>query len=69
MGDREAMKATLRFLFELLAEEKDIKFSKEKVEEAIESMHDDDIFLHELIDFLENHLETFGENYGLDWEE
>jgi hypothetical protein len=68
MDTREAMKVTLKLLFELLEEEKDIKFTENEVKEAIETMHDDNTFFEDLLDFFEEHIETFGENYGLEFE-
>lgn len=64
MGTKTAMKITLGLLFEHL-EDKGIKFTSKQREGAIELMHDDYTFCEELIGFLEDHLETFGGNYGL----
>jgi len=64
MDSREAMKITLNFLFELLCE-KGIYFESEQIKSMIEIMHDDNIFMDELLDFFESHIELFGENYGL----
>jgi len=65
MDSREAMKTTLEFLFYLLYDEKGIHFKSGKIKNAIEIMHDDNIFMDELLNFFESHIELFGENYGL----
>jgi len=64
MNTREAMKTTLMFLFELL-EDKGIKFDKEKTKNAVEIMHDDNLFMDELMEFFDEHIEIFAENYDL----
>jgi hypothetical protein len=65
MNSREAVKHTLKFLFEILEDERDITFTEEQIEKAAEAMHDNDTFFEELLDFLEEHIEMYGENYGL----
>lgn len=67
MNTREAMKITLKHLFELLEEEKDISFSKEEIDNTIEAMHDDPIFFEDLLDWFDEHINAFGENYGLEF--
>jgi hypothetical protein len=63
---RKAFKETLSLLFDNLEDEKGIKFTKEQLSEAIEKMHDDSNFFECLLDFFKEHIEGFGENYGLD---
>lgn len=65
VSTREAMKVTLRHLFELIEDREGISFEEEEKKEAIRIMHDNDTFFDELIDFMEEHIEVFGENYGL----
>jgi hypothetical protein len=65
MNPREAMKEVLRNLFEWLEEDKNISYTKEQIDNAVEIIHDDNIFIEDLIDFFEEHLETFCENYQL----
>lgn len=65
MNTREAMKITIRHLFEWLEEEKGVSFTKEKIDDAIYTMHDDATFFEGLLDWFEEHIEMFGENYGL----
>ncbi|SFR15305.1 hypothetical protein [Desulfoscipio geothermicus] len=62
---RNAVKETIRFVFEHLQDRGLVKFTQKEIEEAIIKMHDDDIFFDELIDFMYDHIEDFGENYGL----
>ena len=68
MNERQATKVFLKFVFKLLEEDKDMSFSKEQVENAIEAMHDDDLFFSGLLDFMETLIDNVGENYGL-WDE
>lgn len=65
MDSKQAMKAVLEFLFELLSEEKGREFKQGEIEKAVEAMHDDPTFLWGLLNFLEEHIEIFGESYGL----
>lgn len=65
MSEREAMKITLMHLFEWLDEEKGMHYTKEQREQAVDAMHDDPQFWDELLDFFAEHVEDFGENYGL----
>jgi len=69
MSTRDAMKITLKLLFEWLPEEngKKYEWTQEGIDNAVELMHDDDTFFRELLDFLAAHLDTFAENYGLEF--
>ena len=69
MNPREAMKEVLKLLFEHYEERSEFSFAKEEIETAIENMHDDDEFLEQLIRFFADHVETYGENYGLEFPE
>lgn len=62
---RTATKETLKLLFENLNEDKGITYTTEQINNAIEIMHDDAIFFEELLDLFEEHLEEYGESYGL----
>jgi hypothetical protein len=68
MNPRDAMREVLRNLFEWLEDNKGISFNDEEIENAVETMHDDNTFFEDLLDFFEEHIETFGENYGLEFE-
>jgi len=54
MSTRDAMKITLKLLFEWLPEEngKKYEWTQEGIDNAVELMHDDDTFFRELLDFL-----------------
>lgn len=65
---RAAMKTVIRHLLEL-AEEDAFRISHDKWDDVIENAHDDEMFLSELVDWFKDHIDTFGENYGLDYPE
>ncbi|MCV4233340.1 hypothetical protein OHJ21_19335 [Virgibacillus sp. LDC1] len=57
MNPRIAMKEAIRFMLEQL--------QVENAESVAEQMHDDMDFLEQLEEFIQDHIETFGENYGI----
>ncbi|WP_165921198.1 hypothetical protein [Paenibacillus albiflavus] len=57
MNPRMAMKEMIKFMLEQL----DVG----NAESVAEQMHDDPTFLEELEQFFQDHIEDFGENYGL----
>lgn len=65
MNPREAMKEVLKLSFEWLEENKGLSFTQEEIDNAVELMHENDIFLDEFIDFLTDHIVMYGENYEL----
>ena len=65
INTRLAVKETIRFLFEKITEDGLYNFSQSEIDEAVEQMHDDDGFIEPLIEFFDEHINDFGENYGL----
>jgi hypothetical protein len=67
MNPRESMKEVLKLAFEWLEEDiyGGLEFTQKEVENAIEAMHDNDTFFEEFMNFFKDHIEMFGENYGL----
>lgn len=57
MNPRIAMKEAIRFMLEQL--------NVENAESVAEQMHDDHDFLEQLEEFIQDHIDTFGENYGI----
>jgi len=57
MNPRTAMKETIKFMLDQLG--------VGDAESVAEKMHDDPTFLEQLEDFFQEHLDDFGENYGL----
>lgn len=47
---------------------KQYEFTKEQIDNLIESLHDDEYFFDSLLDCLVEHLEAFGDEYGLQLE-
>ncbi|MGZ9653623.1 hypothetical protein [Bacillus cereus] len=63
MGLRQAYEMVIRHQLELLVEEKGWDFSETSLEEVAEAMANDPQFTDQLLDFTDEHLETFGDNY------
>lgn len=59
MNPREAVKETIRFTLI------NLDYSHELAAKVAEKMHDDHTFLEELEEFIQEHVDDFGENYGL----
>ena len=57
MNPRIAMKEAIRFMLQQL--------NVENAESVAEQMHDDQDFLEQLEEFIQDHIDTFGENYGI----
>jgi hypothetical protein len=64
VSPREAYRTVIKHMFSHLKEEGRFDASP-VIDEVVESMENDMQFLTELEDFFVDHLETFGENYGL----
>lgn len=60
MNPRIAMKEVLKFVL------RNLEFDHEKAAELAEQMHNDPNFLEALEEFVGEHLDYFGENYGLE---
>jgi hypothetical protein len=63
MGLREAYKMVIKHQLELLEEEGEWNFDNK--EELAEQLHEEIVLLEHIQDTVEDHLETFGENYDL----
>jgi hypothetical protein len=63
MGLREAYKMVIKHQLEQLEEEREWKFDNK--DELAETLHNEFNFLEDLQGSVEEHLETFGENYDL----
>lgn len=63
MGLRQAYEMVIRHQLELLVEEKGWEISEARFDEIAEVMANDPQFTDQLLDFTDEHLETFGENY------
>lgn len=59
MNPREAMKEMITFMLI------EAGMSKNTATITAEKMHDDPTFLEQLEQFFQDHIEDFGENYGL----
>lgn len=59
MNPREAMKEAIKFNLINIGMEDDVAAN------VAEKMHDDPTFLKELEQFFQDHIDDFGENYGL----
>lgn len=71
---RESMKVVLKNAFEWLEDGmggtfETKTFDKQQIINAIEIMHDDSTFFEEFMRFFADHIDTFGENYGLEFED
>lgn len=66
MGLREAYWIVLKDMLQYLDEEgMYVLPPNASLEEVVKRMYDDYQFIKEFAEFLQDHLETFGENYGL----
>ncbi|MEK5175107.1 hypothetical protein NST63_18070 [Heyndrickxia sp. FSL W8-0496] len=65
MSLREAYKMVIKHQLVMLEEEGRWSFGTNEIEELAEQLHDNEDFIDDLKDSIEEHLEDFGENYGL----
>jgi hypothetical protein len=65
MNLRTAYKMVIKHQLEMLEDDGLWSFAEMQIDEITETLHDDYDFLEELKSVVEEHLETFGENYGL----
>ncbi|PGR97573.1 hypothetical protein [Bacillus thuringiensis] len=63
MGLRQAYEMVIRHQLELLVEEKRWEISEARFDDIAEAMANDPQFTDQLLDFTDEHLETFGDNY------
>ncbi|PER25394.1 hypothetical protein [Bacillus cereus] len=63
MGLRQAYEMVIRHQLELLVEEKGWEISEARFDDIAEAMASDPQFTDQLLDFTDEHLETFGDNY------
>ncbi|QWI52541.1 hypothetical protein [Bacillus mycoides] len=63
MGLRQAYEMVIRHQLELLVDEKGWEISEGRFDEIAEAMANDPQFTDQLLDFTDEHLETFGDNY------
>lgn len=60
---RQAYGMVIRHQLELLVEEKGWEISEARFDDIAEAMANDPQFTEQLLDFTDEHLETFGDNY------
>lgn len=63
MGLRQAYEMVIKHQLELLVDEKGWEIPREKFDEITKNMANDPQFTGSLLDFADDHLETFAENY------
>ncbi|PGC57604.1 hypothetical protein [Bacillus wiedmannii] len=63
MGLRQAYEMVIRHQLELLVEEKGWEISEARFDDIAEAMANDPQFTDQLLNFTDEHLETFGDNY------
>ncbi|WP_305928096.1 hypothetical protein [Bacillus mycoides] len=63
MGLRQAYEMVIRHQLELLVEEKGWEISEARFDDIAEAMANDPQLTAQLLDFTDEHLETFGDNY------
>lgn len=66
MSLRQAFEQIIKHQLTLLRDEKNIDLTDEEIEKATKIMSNDEQFHDELLDFFEDHINIFGENYGIE---
>lgn len=66
MGLRQAYEMVIKHQLELMIDEKGWDIPEDKLEKIAKEMADDSQYLESLLDFTEDHLDSFSSNY---WEE
>jgi hypothetical protein len=67
-SERESMKVVIKQLLGW-AKEEGLDIPYEKWDEVVDKAHDDDTFFTEMLSWFIDHMNDFGENYGLEMEE
>lgn len=65
--ERASMKVIIRQLLRW-SEEEGLNIPYEKWDEIINNAHDDDTFFTEMLSWFVDHMNDFGENYGLEFD-
>lgn len=65
MSPRKAVEATVRFLLEVMVEEKGMNIPSERMNSLAIELADDHEFLAQLENFIADYLEDYGDNYDL----
>lgn len=65
MSPRKAVEATVRFLLEVMVEEKGMNIPSERTNSLAIELADDHEFLAQLENFIADYLEDYGDNYDL----
>jgi hypothetical protein len=67
-SERESMKVVIRQLLGW-SEEEGLEIPYEKWDEIIEKAHDNEFFFSDMLNWFVDHMNDFGENYGLEFED
>jgi hypothetical protein len=67
-SERESMKVVIRHLLGW-AEEEGLNIPYEKWDEVIDKAHDNDGFFTAMLEWFVDHMNDFGENYGVEFED
>ncbi|QSB48785.1 hypothetical protein [Parageobacillus toebii] len=65
MSPRKAVEATVRFLLDVMVEDRGLNIPFERIESLAFELANDHEFLTQLEDFMESYLEDYGDNYDL----